>query len=54
MPDHRSAPVEDDAGHPALGEVAAPRLSPEFLASLHGMGWGGDLDEMRSGDVVER
>ncbi len=31
----------------ALRRLVGPRLSPEFLASLEGIGWDGDLDEMR-------
>ena len=33
----------------ALRRLVGPRLSPEFLASLEGSGWDGDLDEMRAG-----
>jgi Arc/MetJ family transcription regulator len=36
----------------ALRRLVGPRLSPEFLESLEGMGWEGDLDEMRSSDPV--
>ena len=36
----------------ALRRLVGPRLSPEFLASVHGMGWGGDLDAMRN-DTIE-
>ena len=31
----------------ALRRLVGPRLSPEFLADLEGIGWDGDLDEMR-------
>jgi Arc/MetJ family transcription regulator len=31
----------------ALRRLAGPRLTSEFLASLEGIGWDGDLDEMR-------
>ncbi|HWH30265.1 MAG TPA: type II toxin-antitoxin system VapB family antitoxin [Mycobacteriales bacterium] len=31
----------------ALRRLAGPRLTTEFLASLEGIGWDGDLDEMR-------
>lgn len=34
--------------------LVAPRLSPEFLVHLEGIGWEGDLDEMRRLDVPER
>ncbi|ODU03372.1 MAG: antitoxin [Pseudonocardia sp. SCN 72-86] len=37
----------------ALRRLVGPRLSPEFLASLEGVGWDGDLDEMRAADVSE-
>jgi Arc/MetJ family transcription regulator len=33
----------------ALRRLVGPRLSVEFLESLEGMGWEGDLDEMRAG-----
>jgi Arc/MetJ family transcription regulator len=33
----------------ALRRLVRPRLSIEFLESLEGMGWDGDLDEMRAG-----
>ncbi|GDY30494.1 type II toxin-antitoxin system VapB family antitoxin [Gandjariella thermophila] len=32
----------------ALRRLAGPRLSPEFVGSLEGIGWTGDLDEMRA------
>lgn len=31
----------------ALRRLVGPRLSPEFFESLRGIGWEGDLDEMR-------
>ncbi len=31
----------------ALRRLVGPRLSPEFLESLEGIGWDGDLDDMR-------
>ena len=31
----------------ALRRLAGPRLTPDFLASLEGVGWDGDLDDMR-------
>jgi len=31
----------------ALRRLAGPRLTPEFLTSLEGIGWDGDLEEMR-------
>ena len=33
----------------ALRRLVGPRLSPEFFDSLEGIGWDGDLDEMRAG-----
>lgn len=35
----------------ALRRLAGPRLSPEFLEGLEGIGWEGDLDEMRRSKV---
>jgi Arc/MetJ family transcription regulator len=35
----------------ALRRLVGPRLSPEFLAGLEGLGWEGDLDEQRRSDV---
>lgn len=32
----------------ALRRLAGPRLTPSFLASLEGVGWDGDLEEMRA------
>jgi Arc/MetJ family transcription regulator len=37
----------------ALRRAAGPPLSKEFLLSLEGIGWEGDLDEMRD-DRVEK
>lgn len=37
----------------ALRRLAGPPLTPEFLSSLRGVGWDGDLDEMRSGTGAE-
>jgi Arc/MetJ family transcription regulator len=33
----------------ALRRLVGPRLTPSFLAGLRGIGWDGDLDEMRAG-----
>lgn len=33
----------------ALRRLVGVELSPEFVASLRGIGWEGDLDQMRSG-----
>jgi Arc/MetJ family transcription regulator len=32
----------------ALRRLVGPRLSPAFLASMEGIGWDGNLDEMRA------
>ncbi len=37
----------------ALRRLVGPRLSPEFLQSLEGIGWDGDLDEMRRSPIPE-
>jgi Arc/MetJ family transcription regulator len=38
----------------ALRRLVGPRLSPEFLEGLEGIGWEGDLDEMRTSKIGER
>jgi Arc/MetJ family transcription regulator len=35
----------------ALRKLVGPRLTPEFLEGLEGIGWEGDLDEMRGSTV---
>ena len=42
-----------DAVDLALRQVAGTPLTQEFLDSVHGMGWDGDLDEMRRSRVFE-
>ncbi len=37
----------------ALRRLVGPRLSPEFFESLRGIGWEGDLDEMRRSTIQE-
>jgi Arc/MetJ family transcription regulator len=37
----------------ALRRLVGPRLSPEFFESLEGIGWDGDLDEMRRSKVQD-
>ncbi|MGH3585610.1 MAG: type II toxin-antitoxin system VapB family antitoxin [Pseudonocardia sp.] len=37
----------------ALRRLVGPRLSPEFIQSMEGIGWDGDLDEMRASRVQE-
>ena len=36
-----------------LRRLVGPRLSPEFLAGLEGIGWEGDLGDARRSDVAE-
>lgn len=37
----------------ALRRLVGPRLSPEFFASLRGIGWEGDLEGMRRSTIQE-
>jgi Arc/MetJ family transcription regulator len=37
----------------ALRRLVGPRLSPEFIKSLEGIGWEGDLEEMRRSEIPE-
>jgi Arc/MetJ family transcription regulator len=37
----------------ALRRLVGPRLSPEFVASLQGIGWDGDLEEMRRSKIQD-
>ncbi len=37
----------------ALRRLVGPRLSPEFFESLRGIGWEGDLDEMRGSSAQD-
>lgn len=37
----------------ALRRLVGPRLSPEFFESLEGIGWDGDLDEMRRSKIQD-
>ncbi|OZM82081.1 type II toxin-antitoxin system VapB family antitoxin [Pseudonocardia sp. MH-G8] len=45
--------TKKDAVDLALRRLVGPRLSPEFFESLEGIGWDGDLDEMRESRVQE-
>ncbi|MHA6627797.1 type II toxin-antitoxin system VapB family antitoxin [Pseudonocardia sichuanensis] len=45
--------TKKEAVDPALRRLVGPRLSPEFFESLEGIGWDGDLDEMRESRVQE-
>jgi Arc/MetJ family transcription regulator len=37
----------------ALRRLVGPRLSPEFVESLQGIGWEGDLGEMRRSKIQD-
>jgi Arc/MetJ family transcription regulator len=37
----------------ALRRLVGPPLTREFLASLEGIGWEGDLEEMRSSKITD-
>lgn len=37
----------------ALRRLAGPKITPEFALSLEGIGWEGNLDEIRRQNVVE-
>jgi Arc/MetJ family transcription regulator len=39
-----------EAVHLALRRLVGPPITPELLESIHGIGWEGDLDEMRSAE----
>ena len=45
--------TKKDAVDLALREVAGRPLTREFLKSVHGMGWDGDLAEMRRSRFFE-
>lgn len=45
--------TKKDAVDLALRKLVGPRLSPEFLDGLEGIGWEGDLDEMRGSSVED-
>jgi Arc/MetJ family transcription regulator len=38
----------------ALRRLVGPPLTPSFLARLRGIGWEGDLDQMRAGRSTEQ
>ncbi|MGH3430785.1 MAG: type II toxin-antitoxin system VapB family antitoxin [Terriglobales bacterium] len=42
-----------DAVYLALRRLVGVPLSKDFLLGLRGVGWGGDLDKLRSADSVE-
>ena len=37
----------------ALRRLVGPQLTPSFLAELRGIGWEGNLDEMREGRTYD-
>jgi Arc/MetJ family transcription regulator len=37
----------------ALRRLVGPRLSPEFVESLEGIGWEGDLEDMRRSKIED-
>jgi Arc/MetJ family transcription regulator len=45
--------TKKDAVDLALRRLVGPRLSPAFFESMRGIGWDGDLDEMRVSRVQE-
>ncbi|MFC5230703.1 type II toxin-antitoxin system VapB family antitoxin [Pseudonocardia zijingensis] len=45
--------TKEEAVDLALRRLVGPRLTPEFFESMHGIGWDGDLDEMRESRVQE-
>ncbi|TQM15098.1 Arc/MetJ family transcription regulator [Pseudonocardia kunmingensis] len=45
--------TKEEAVDLALRRLVGPRLSPEFFESMRGIGWDGDLDEMRESRVQE-
>lgn len=45
--------TKKDAVDLALRKLVGPRLSPEFLDGLEGIGWEGDLGEMRGSSVED-
>jgi Arc/MetJ family transcription regulator len=46
-------PTKRSAVEFALRRLLATRVDADFIRSLEGIGWDGDLDEMRSGDAIE-
>lgn len=45
--------TKKDAVDLALRQVAGTPLTQEFLDSVHGMGWEGDLDELRRSRIFD-
>jgi Arc/MetJ family transcription regulator len=45
--------TQEEAVDLALRRLVGSWLSPEFVESLQGIGWDGDLDEMRASWVQE-
>jgi Arc/MetJ family transcription regulator len=46
-------PTKKEAVDFALRRLVGERKSTRAILELEGMGWGGDLDEMRSSDPVQ-
>ena len=46
-------PTKKSAVEFALRRLLANRVDADFIRSLEGIGWDGDLDAMRSADPVE-
>lgn len=44
-------PTKKQAVNLALRRLVGTRLSRDFVLGLEGMGWDGDLDELRSNDT---
>lgn len=45
--------TKKEAVDQALRRVAGPPLTKEFLLSLEGIGWEGDLEKMRTSEVEQ-
>ena len=43
--------TKKDAVDLALRRLVGPELTPEFLAGLRGIGWDGDLEQMRAAEA---
>jgi Arc/MetJ family transcription regulator len=45
--DRYQQPTKRDAVNFALRRLCAPKLTPDEILSIEGIGWDGDLDQMR-------
>ena len=43
--------TKKDAVDLALRRLVGPELTPQFLAGLRGIGWDGDLEQMRAAEA---